>query len=366
MAKVEERVGTAGPELTTRVLGEQERFDQRQVVFARAAMGQLGPVVQERRRAPCYDPLLRVFFNSANAAWKPLVRAVDGPVNPERVEVPDPAHMSKHIKAVARFLGADLVGVTELNQAYVYSHCGVRHDPEVQQFGAEIDLRHRYAIAIGVEMDYQRVRSSPSFIDGSEVGRRYLDVAQIVCQLAAYIRELGYPARAHHFRQEEVLQVPIAVAAGLGELGRNGFMVSKEFGPRVRLGSVTTDLPLAIDSPVDLGVLPFCEECKKCATNCPSRSIPEGGKVVVRGVEKWQINPDTCLRYWASNPTKWFNCSLCIATCPWSKPNRWWHRASTWSAARSSLARKMLLWLDDLVYGKTPRYKMKWLDYVKE
>ncbi|MBI4320399.1 MAG: reductive dehalogenase [Chloroflexi bacterium] len=354
--------------MTTKTASEPERFDQRRIVFARAAAGELGPVIQERRTEPSLDPLNRTLLgtSSPNVLTWHLIRAVDGPVNHVQVPVEDPKAMAEKIKGLARFFGADLVGITELDQAYVYSHVGVKHDPSVQKPGEEIHLSHKYAVVVGIEMDHEKMKASPSFIDSAEVGLTYADVAKLVCHLAAYIRELGYPARAHHFRQEEVLQVPLAIKAGLGELGRNGYMLNELYGPRVRLGTVTTDLPLAVDRLVNVGVEEFCAICKKCADNCPSRSIPSGGKEIVRGVEKWAINPDTCLRYWLSKPEQHVSCSLCIAVCPWNKPVSWYHRMGVWSARRSGLARRALLWLDDVMYGRRPRYRVEWLDYVSE
>lgn len=346
---------------TTRVVSEPERFDQGETVFARAFRGELGERVS---MLPSEDVFPRIFIlgpRPENSITIHMFGATDGPVNPERVDVSDPGAMSERIKEVGKFLGADLVGISELNQAYVYSHNMARLEGAKQ--GSTVELDHRYAISVGVQMDYRKIKASPSHIDFAETGLAYSKVAWTVCQLAAYIRELGYPARAHHVTREQVLHVPIAVASGLGELGRLGFLITKEFGPRLRLGTVTTDLPLAPDRPVDIGAQYFCEKCRKCATNCPSQSIPKGGKTIVRGVEKWQIRPDPCYLYWYSNPKKHGACAVCIKVCPWNKPHRWYHLAAAWVACHSSLGRTLLLWLDDLLYGKRPSYKVEWLNY---
>ena len=101
--------------------------------------------------------------------------------------------------------------------------------------------------------------------------------------MAAFIANLGYPATANHFSHYDALLVPLAVDAGLGELSRMGYLITKEFGPRVRLAAVTTDLPLVPDKPVDIGVRDFCSICKKCAVCCPSGSIPLGDPTEVNG-----------------------------------------------------------------------------------
>jgi hypothetical protein len=95
-------------------------------------------------------------------------------------------------------------------------------------------------------------------------------LATIADAVAAYMRGLGYPARAHVLTNYQVLPVPIAIQAGTGELGRHGVMITKELGSALKLATVTTDLPLVYDEgPRGLGVSDFCEDRKLCAESCP-------------------------------------------------------------------------------------------------
>jgi len=189
-------------------------------------------------------------------------------------------------------------------------------------YGDPIELGHRYAISMAFPQDPDPIGSSPSKASSFEIGRVYASSALAAVELANYIRALGYPARAHHLRNYGVLLVPVAVDSGLGELGRCGYLISKELGANFRLACVTTDLPLATDKPVDLGIQEFCEKCLKCAKNCPVRAIPTGDKVVVRGVEKWQLDAEKCLLYWGSQGGA---CAICQVVCPWSKPPTRFH-----------------------------------------
>ena len=141
----------------------------------------------------------------------------------------------------------------------------------------------------------------------------------------------------------------VAHDAGLGELSRMGYLISSKLGARVRLGGVTTDLPLLTDTPVVLGVQDFCDVCLKCATNCPSGSIPDGPKTTVRGVEKWQLNAESCLRYWRLAGT---DCGLCMRVCPFSHPPTFVHNLVRKQIARSGIARRVSVWGDDLLYGR--------------
>jgi ferredoxin len=136
-----------------------------------------------------------------------------------------------------------------------------------------------------------------------------------------------------------------------------GCLITKEYGPRVRLASVTTDLPLEVDHPIDLNVEHYCQLCRKCAINCPSAAIPFGGKIEVRRVLKWKIDEEKCYRFWRSNPMKWQDCARCVSVCPWNKPNISFHRMVAKLVARYKWTHTLINLLDDLLYGKKPKRK---------
>jgi reductive dehalogenase len=347
---------------------EVERPDpMEKMVVARAGRGDFGEVAQRNQRATIDKSIFRrLFFFTPRPEnnWKYyLSKVVDGPLNPERTEVTDSAQMSADVKEVARFLGTDMVGISPLNQAFVFPYHfeGERDNAFAEQ--VPIENNHRYAISLGVEMNLAKIKAAPSYIDNAEVGLQYHHAARVAVELAAFIRELGYPARAHHMDNEEVLHVPLAVSAGMGELGRMGMLVTRRFGPRLRLATVTTDLPLDPDKPVSLGVDAFCCICKKCATNCPIQAVPMGEKAPYKGVNKWKIDQEACIRFWTTNPEQWASCLTCLKACPWSQPDAWYHRASTWTAARSRVARRLLLWMDDAMHGKHPFYNVSWMGF---
>jgi reductive dehalogenase len=179
----------------------------------------------------------------------------------------------------------------------------------------------------------------------------YARGAFIAAQLAAFIANLGYSATANHLRHYDALLVPLAVDAGLGELGRLGYLITRAFGPRVRLGAVTTDLPLVPDRPVDLGVADFCRICRKCAACCPSGSIPAGRRTPVNGILRWKLNAETCFDYWGKIGT---GCNICMRVCPWSHADTWPHRFVKALVARNRLNRRVFAFLDDVFYGKRP------------
>jgi epoxyqueuosine reductase QueG len=129
---------------------------------------------------------------------------------------------------------------------------------------------------------------------------------------------MGWPARAYgNPNSTDILMIPLAVRAGLGELGKHGSMIGVEHGSNFRLAAVLTDLPLALDAPVDIGVEDLCAVCRRCVDDCPPRAIFEE-KQIVRGERRWYVDFDRCIPYFV----KTYGCAICIEVCPWSEPGR--------------------------------------------
>ncbi len=272
----------------------RQRFDERDIMFARARLVPGSPeheayyamrpenrdIDDEIRALPGLLSLTAskanpLAFASAEASFSltgALREEVDGPVSPVRSKF-TAAQMTSYIKDLARYYGAYMVGITELQPYHVYSHIG-RGSGE---YGAPITLDHRYAIAFTVEMDHAMTGTAPNAPTAMESARQYVEVARVALQLGYLIRSLGYPARAHIDGNYRVIAPLVARDAGLGEIGRMGLLMTPELGPRVRLGVVTTDLPLIPDQrDDDTSVIDFCRICQKCVETCPSRSIPAG------------------------------------------------------------------------------------------
>jgi reductive dehalogenase len=176
------------------------------------------------------------------------------------------------------------------------------------------------------------------------------------------VSSLGSPAEAHHLAHYDGLMVPLAVDAGLGELSRMGYLLSKEFGPRIRLGAVTTNLPLKPDKPLDIGVKDFCNVCKKCAVCCPSGSIPMDDPVEINGTLRWKLNAETCFEYWGKVGT---DCNVCMRVCPWSHARTLPHKLIVEMVSRNKAARRLFNYMDDMFYGRKPKPKAvaKWAKY---
>lgn len=259
------------------------------------------------------------------------------------------------VKGYARHLGAALVGITELNPLWLYSRRGEIFHENWEDWGREISPDHPYAIVIAEEMDFHLIGPAPHTPTVIESMQNYAKGAYISTQVAAFISNLGYSATADHLRHYDAILPPLAVDAGLGELGRLGYVMTKELGPRIRLSAVTTDLPLVPDRPVDIGARDFCTFCKKCATCCPSQSIPgEDNPREHNGSLRWKLNDETCFDYWGKVGT---DCNVCMKVCPWSHARTFPHRLIVWMITRNKYARRIFSVMDDIFYGRKPKPK---------
>jgi ferredoxin len=306
-------------------------------------------------RAALAEPPLFAAADGSFFLTEALREAVDGPVAAIRREA-DPAAMAAFLKSLAIYFGARSAGVAALRPYHVYSHVG----RDFRRYGEPIPFEPGFAVAFTVEMDLDMVRSAPHAPTVVESARQYVEAARIAVQLAATLRELGWPARAHIDGGYRVVAPLVACDAGLGEIGRMGLLMAPRLGPRVRLGVVTTPAELQPDGPTrDATVLDFCSRCRKCALNCPARAIPEGDRVGPAGEERWRVDGDACFRYWSLAGT---DCARCLAVCPYSHADNAFHNAIRWGVRRSPVFRRAAVRLDDLVYGRkpAPRVAPRW------
>jgi reductive dehalogenase len=364
------------------IVGSAPRYDEREQVFARERSlrpdsaeykefyrlhPELEPMDSERRKAGgllgvpgAVDRPGEIFNISAMTAafsipplfGRPETHSPAAHPAGDKLTSLSPAEATLRVKGFARHLGAGVVGVAKVNPFWVYAKRGEIFYGNWDQWGEDISVEHPYAIVFAVEMDPEMVRTAPHTPSVAESALSYSKGAWISTQLAVYITNLGYAATANHSRHYDLLLVPAAVDAGLGEMGRFGYLITKELGPRVRLFAVTTDLPLVADSPVDIGVEDFCSFCKKCARCCPSNSIPEGDQHEINGTMRWKLNAETCFGYWGKVGT---DCNVCMRVCPWAHPRTFPHRAVISLVVRNRWARRLFSLMDDLFYGDKPK-----------
>jgi len=347
----------------------EKQFDERDIMFARARLApgsatyqayySMRPQHKEADELTRSKPgllslhakLANPFLFAAPAGSFTLTEALRDVVDGEVSEQPymlQPAKMTAYIKNLTHFFGALDVGICELKPYHIYSHIG----RGAGVYGAPVELSHKIAIAFTVEMDYFMIGSNPRPAGVMESARQYVEAARVAVQLAAAIRHLGWGARAHIDGNYRLICPLVARDAGLGEIGRMGLLMTPRQGPRVRLGVVTTDLALLPDQPTrDGAVIDFCTICQKCAHNCPVQAIPAGQRQEIDGALRWQINADTCFRYWNVVGT---DCGRCMTVCPYAHADHPYHNLIRWGSSHSGAFRRLALRMDDWFYGNNP------------
>jgi ferredoxin len=258
------------------------------------------------------------------------------------------------IKALGHFLGADFVGLCEAEPWMYYSH------DETE--GRAIVPYHRYAVVMLIDQGFETMEgaSGDDWISGAQSMRAYLRGAMIAGLMAAHVRRMGFSARAHSNAHSEVLHLPAVLMAGLGELSRIGELILNPFiGPRSKSVLFTTDLPLAIDKPIDFGLQATCEMCRKCARECPCNAIPFGPKVMFNGYEIWKPDVEKCGRYRLTN-MRGSACGRCMKTCPYNREDLVESDRLLWLSIEVPAARQALIDHDDAVHGGARNPVKRW------
>jgi len=223
----------------------------------------------------------------------------------------DPLANAEIIKQAAVRFGADLVGTCALDELKTTRDAGMTDVP------AECNR----AVVLAVAMDARQIGQSPAPAAAAETSIGYMRMTICASALAVFIQQCGYQAIAAGNGMG--FSVPLAVRAGLGELGRNAMLVTRQHGPCVRISKVFTDMPLAADERITFGVTRFCDECGRCVDACPPGAIDvnwmpfddAGDSGRMPSASFW-VDGEKCRGFWKSNGT---SCATCIAVCPYTK-----------------------------------------------
>ncbi len=227
------------------------------------------------------------------------------PVSAERIDA-EPQQLATWVGEFAVAHEADALGIAPMDPLYVFE-------------GYSID--HPWVIVLALAHNYERLKEVPSDetngVGVVDVADQYARGTRSSYALANWIRGQGYNADPYPGPMASaLLLIPPAIASGLGELGKHGSLISRQFGSGLRLAGVTTDMPLTATVPDRFGADEFCSTCQVCTHACPPGAIGEQ-KQMVRGVERWYVDFDKCIPFFAEAAS----CGICIAECPWTRPS---------------------------------------------
>lgn len=221
----------------------------------------------------------------------------DGPVNPDQLETNDWAGVTRTIKQVALDMGADLVGIAPIDE---FDYVRDTKPPK----------GHKVAISFAIHMDFEEMKRLGPLAQ-TEVHKVYYHLSDVSVRLAQYVRAYGYHA-VGYANEGDILFIPVAWKAGLGELGRHGSLITKKYGPSVRLGAVTTSMPLIADAePANFGFDDMCLRCNVCTNFCPGDAIGPK-KQDIFGITRWHVDTPACRPYFEN----YEGCKVCLTVCP--------------------------------------------------
>ncbi|OQO70681.1 tRNA epoxyqueuosine(34) reductase QueG [Enterococcus villorum] len=115
----------------------------------------------------------------------------------------------------------------------------------------------------------------------------------------------------------ELVDVAVAQRAGLGFIGRNGLLITEEFGSFVYLGEIVTNIVFEPDEPGVFG----CGDCTRCISACPTKALLGDGR----------MNAQKCLSYQTQTkgimPNEYrkkmrnviYGCDICQLVCPYNR-----------------------------------------------
>ena len=291
------------------------------------------------------ESLLDLMNFSKNQSDKPAT-AWQSELEPAPTGRPEtsPEEASKIVRKAAALFGADQVGFAELDRRWVYSHYfdeetkkdypikfsdeeGYEqyHQPMRLEDGTRVIPKEmKYVVVMLHEWgkDLDGTEHAPTLLTEGLSTLAYARMAPTLWMVAEFIRGLGY--NAIPAANDTALSIPLAVDAGLGQVGRHGLLINPKVGARCRISKIFTDLPLDPAGAVDSGITEFCNACLKCVPKCGTKAITTGERSFepldesnAAGVLSWKVDAKKCMTFQNRVGS---TCSTCVRRCAWTKP----------------------------------------------
>lgn len=115
----------------------------------------------------------------------------------------------------------------------------------------------------------------------------------------------------------ELVDVAVAQRAGLGFIGRNGLLITEEFGSFVYLGEIVTNIDFEVDQPVPFG----CGDCTRCVTACPTQALLGNGSMNAKKCLSYQTQTKGMMpeEYRKKMHNVIYGCDICQLVCPYNR-----------------------------------------------
>ena len=115
----------------------------------------------------------------------------------------------------------------------------------------------------------------------------------------------------------ELIDVAVAQRAGLGFIGRNGLLITEEYGSFVYLGEVVTNIQFEPDEPGVFG----CGDCTRCITACPTKALLGDGRMNAQRCLSYQTQTKGLMpeEYRKKMRNVIYGCDICQLVCPYNR-----------------------------------------------
>jgi epoxyqueuosine reductase len=229
----------------------------------------------------------------------------------------------RDLKIAAQAAGADLVGIADLTP-FKLEGCPLPSNV-LENFTS--------AVSVAIHLDDTVIDGidnapTPDYVQLYRSANATLDM--IASQIANWIKTHGFAALAISASQMvdeaslsgSVSHKAVARMAGIGWQGKSLLIISPQFGPRIRLSTVLTDMPLNADAPLKNR----CGGCMACTKSCPASAIRGVGTVdryKTRDEALWLARCASQTLRFKSRPEIGARvCGVCVRICPFGRPKR--------------------------------------------
>lgn len=233
--------------------------------------------------------------------------------------------LSKAVKSIQSnpYIGKNFITETERLELMDFiknqgiSDVGFIQLKESHMFTDSIAL-FKYAMVFIMEMNHSEIAYAPSKRTNKEVFRTYYELGKSVNAISDFLRSKGYNAQPIPAISSNLNLSVMARDSGIGEFGKNGLIITRAFGPSVRIAAVLTDIENLPTTEVvkNNWIKDFCDKCNACVRKCPAQAIYQEPIIFEDGSES-HIDYKKC----AVPFTKQYGCTMCIKECTFFKSN---------------------------------------------
>lgn len=282
------------------------------------------------------------------------------------------------VRVAMRMFGAAQIGFIKLDEntrklIYSVDRDDKRIEFEDVEFAYETEEKRvipnkaQWVIAYTLRMSVESMKHAPSMITHMSTLAGYSRSRYVQNHTQAFLKGLGYQCIGQVVHNGLGISNAFSVLAGHGEMSRLNRMITPEYGPMVQTYFLITDLPVAVDKPIDAGIIEFCKVCKKCSESCPSAALNTNDEPLWdtqgdwnnRGHKAYFENGVRCITYWKEVGS---NCSICFSVCPFSKKDKaWMHSLVKAGVATTPFLNGFFRSMDDaLSYGAQKSMEEWW------